>query len=77
MHADLASDDHAGIGLADQPQRVALAGVFAKAITDCRGAAAKSEKPPGAGDLLAISERIVDLLQSCTAVMTPSAIRLP
>src|SRR6516164_8078424 len=73
MHADLAAEHDAGIGFADQPQGIALTRVFAKAITDRCRAAAKGQKPPGAGDLLAIGERIGDLLRCSVAFFNGTA----
>ena len=81
MHADLAADDDAGIALAHQLQRDAVARVRAHSLTDDRGAAAIGEKPAGSSDQLAVRHRLGDVccatLRDCTAVSTPSAIRLP
>src|SRR6516225_4662537 len=50
VHADLATDNDAGIGLANEPQGVALERVFAQAIAERRGATTKGQKPAVRGD---------------------------
>jgi len=63
VHADLAADDEAGIGLADEPQRRALAGVLAQAVADRRGAGREREEAPGAGDEVAERGSVRDLIR--------------
>src|SRR5262249_31352707 len=61
VHADLATNDDAGIGLANKAQRVALARVFAQAIPDRRGTAAERQKSPSSGKIFAIGPSVRDL----------------
>ena len=63
VHADLAANDDAAIGLAHQLQRGALGRSLAHAGADCRGAATEGEETPGAGDHLAVRGGIGDLLR--------------
>ena len=62
MHADLAAQYDAGIGLANEAQSVALRRVFAQAISDRRRTAAERQKPAGRGKLVAIGHGVRDLL---------------
>ncbi len=63
MHADLAADDDAPVGLADELHRGAFGRVSAHSGADRRGAAAEGQKPPGAGDHLAVARGVGDLLR--------------
>jgi hypothetical protein len=62
VHADIATDDHAGLGLANHAQRVTFGRVLAQAITDCRRTSAKRQKPAGRGEVVAVGHRVRDLL---------------
>ncbi len=69
MHADLAADDDAAIGLAHQLQRGAFGWILAHAGADRRGAAAEGQEMPGAGDHLAVAGGVGDLLGGDVALL--------
>src|SRR5262249_60052013 len=60
VHADLAADDDAGVGLTDQAQCVSFARVFAQPIADRRTTAAKCQKPPGDSEMVALGHGVAD-----------------
>jgi hypothetical protein len=63
VHADPAADHQAGVGLADDPERGALARVLAQAMADRGAAAGKGEEPLGTGNQIAVGGGIGDLLR--------------
>ena len=69
VHAHLAADDDARVGLADQTQRNALARVLAHAVADRGGAGREREKAPGAGDRVAMPRGVRDLLRRDVALL--------
>ena len=62
VHADLAADDHAGVGLAHELERDTLARVLAHAVADRGSARREGEEAPRAGDEVAIPGGVRDLL---------------
>src|SRR6185503_3086732 len=54
VHGHLAAQHEAGVGLADDPERGALARVLAQAIADGGSARGEREDPSGAGDQIAV-----------------------
>ena len=69
MHPDLAADHEPRVGLAHEREREALAGVFAHAIADRRGAGRERQEPAGARDHLAIPGGIRDLFGRDVALL--------
>ncbi len=69
VHADLAAQHHARVGLPHDAQRGAIGGIGAHAIADGGGARGECEEAAGADDLLAIRFGIVDLLRRGIALL--------
>src|SRR6516162_1126017 len=63
VHADLAANDNAGVGLFDDLQRDPRLRILAHAGADIRSATAESQKSPAVGDHLAIVCGFGDLLR--------------
>ena len=62
VHADLAADDDARVGLVHEPERDPFGRVGPHTIADRRRAGRERQEPPGAGDPLAVRRRARDLL---------------
>jgi hypothetical protein len=61
MHADLAAEEYAGIGLAYDFDRRPLGRVLAQAVADRGGASRERQKPASIGNQLAVGGGVGDL----------------
>src|SRR5262249_7768577 len=61
VHADLAAQHQARVGLAHYAEGRALGGIGAEPIADGRGARAKGEEASGAGDQLTVAGGVIEL----------------
>jgi hypothetical protein len=69
VHADLAADDHARVGLAHEREREPFGRIRPHAVADRRGTGRERQESPGAGDPIAVGSSVRDLLGRDVALL--------